>query len=158
MQLSPLQLEEYLLKELRYGLVSPLSESPKPGISYDPLDIEVNAETGRKSDDPLAWRCQVTVRSKDENEGIHPYTFQLTYVGFFRVVKEFPPDRVEQMVKANAPALLYSAAREALVSLTGRGRLPAIILPSVTFIEPPTKVAPATPKATKKAAKTSRKE
>jgi hypothetical protein len=41
------------------------------------------------------------------------------------------------MVRTNAPALLYSAAREALMYLTGRGRSPAILLPSITFLEPP---------------------
>ncbi len=90
------------------------------------------------------------VRSKDEGEGTYPYTFQLTYVGFYKVVKQYPSDRIEQMVKTNAPALLYSAAREAIVYLTGRGRSPAILLPSITFLQPPPKV---TKTVTKKAAK-----
>ena len=74
-------------------------------------------------DDSLAWRCEVTVRSKTEGEGTYPYSFELLYVGFFRVVKEFPPDRIQQMVKVNGPALLYSAAREAIMYLTGKGRV-----------------------------------
>lgn len=137
MQLSPLQLEDYLLKELRFALISPLTEIPGPDIKYDLLNIEVNAVTAQRADDPLHWRSEVTIRSKDEDEGNFPYTFKLIYVGFFRVAPDFPPDRVEQMVRTNAPSLLYSAAREAILYLTGRGRSPAILLPSITFIEPP---------------------
>jgi preprotein translocase subunit SecB len=139
MQNSPLQLEDYLLKNLRFALVSPLKGMLDPSIVYDPLSLEVDANTERLEDNPLRWRCQVSIRSKDEEDKNFPYSFELVYIGFFRVVPEFPADRLEQMVKTNAPALLYSAAREALMYLTGRGRLPAILLPSITFLEPPAK-------------------
>jgi preprotein translocase subunit SecB len=137
MQNSPLQLEEYLLKSLKFALVSPLTEMLDPHVVYDPMSIEVNAKTAKRDSDPLRWRCELSIRSKDEDEGNFPYSFQLIYIGFFRVVEQFPADRVEQMVRTNAPALLYSAAREALMYLTGRGRLPAILIPSITFLEPP---------------------
>jgi preprotein translocase subunit SecB len=137
MQNSPLQLEDYMLKRLRFALTSPLKELLDAPGRYDLLDIEVNSQTDNR-DDPLRWRSEILIRSKDEKEGNYPYSFELVYVGFFRVVEGFPSDRIEQMVRANAPALLYSAARETLMYLTGRGRLPAIMLPSVTFIEPPT--------------------
>jgi len=78
----------------------------------------------------------LVVRSKEEKAANYPYNFELIYVGFFKVIEEFPPERIEQMVRVNAPALLYSAAREMLVYLTGRGRMPGILLPSITFIEP----------------------
>jgi preprotein translocase subunit SecB len=137
MQISPLRLEDYLLKRLRFGLVSPLNDKLDPGVIYDPLDVDINAETHNRDDNPRLWRSELVVRSKEEKEGIYPYTFEIVYVGFFRVIEEFPADRVEQMVRSNGPALLYSAAREALMYLTGRGRLPAVLLPSITFIEPP---------------------
>jgi preprotein translocase subunit SecB len=135
MQNSPLQLEDYMMKRLRFALTSPLNEILNVS-GYDPLDLEVSAETNKRND-PLRWRSEILIRSKDEKEGNYPYSFELVYVGFFKVVEGFPSDRIEQMVRANAPALLYSAAREALMYLTGRGRLPGIMLPSVTFIEPP---------------------
>jgi preprotein translocase subunit SecB len=137
MQGSPLQLEDYLLKTLRFGLLTPLNDLLDPSVIYDALDVDISAETQNRNNDPRLWRSKLVVRSKDEKDGIYPYTFELVYVGFFRVIEEFPADRVEQMVRANAPALLYSAAREALMYLTGRGRLPAVLLPSITFIEPP---------------------
>lgn len=138
MQNSPLQLEDYLLKSLRFAIIAPLTDVPAPA-TFDLLSIEVNAETQKRDDHPLRWRCELTVASKDEEDKNYPYTFELVYVGFFTVVKEFPSDRVEQMVRVNAPSLLYSAAREAIMYLTGRGRVPATLLPSITFLEPPSK-------------------
>jgi preprotein translocase subunit SecB len=137
MQNSPLQLEDYMVKRLRFALTSPLNEMFDPQTAYDSLDIEVTTQTNNRNNDPLCWRSEISIRSKDEKEGIYPYTFELVYVGFFRVHQGFPNERIEQMVRANAPALLYSAARETLMYLTGRGRLPPIMLPSLTFIEPP---------------------
>jgi preprotein translocase subunit SecB len=137
MQGSPLQLEDYLLKTLRFGLLIPLNDLLDPSVIYDALDVDISAETQNRNNDPRLWRSQLVVRSKEEKDRIYPYTFELVYVGFFRVIEEFPAERVEQMVRANAPALLYSAARETLMYLTGRGRLPAVLLPSITFIEPP---------------------
>ncbi len=154
MQLSPLRLEDFLLKELRFALISPLTEVPT-GIKYDQLDIEVDANTQMRGNDARLWRCEVTVRSKDEKEGTYPYTFQITYVGFFSVIDAYPIDRVEQMAKVNCPAPLYSAARETLLHITGRGRFPAVLLPSITFLEPQ---KAATKAPAKKPAKQARKK
>ncbi len=58
-------------------------------------------------------------------------------VAFFEVIPEWPPEQVDRLFSANAPALLYSAAREALATVTGRGPYPEIFLPSVTFVQLP---------------------
>jgi preprotein translocase subunit SecB len=140
-QLSSLQLEDYLLKELQFTLTSTLDAPPDGSVKYDALDVDIGAKTHVRSDNPRLWRCELTVLSKDENDGTYPYSFKLVYVGFFRVLDKVPSERIEQLAKTNAPALLYSAAREALLYLTGRGRSPAILLPSITFLEPPPKAA-----------------
>ena len=150
MQSSPLQLEDYDLKELRFAIVLPLNEPVNPGMQFDPIDIEIGAQTEKRDNDPYRWRCEVTVRTNEAAEGNFAYSFSLTYVGFFRVVKDFPAERIEQMVRTNAPAILYSAAREAIVYLSGRGRQPAVLLPSITFIEPPRQAASQPNKPTKK--------
>lgn len=136
MQNSPLQLEEYHLRELEFALATDLNDIPSRSARYDSLNIDVNTKVDMLHNDLRRWRCELTVESKNKEELNHPYRFRITYVGFFRVVEEYPSNLVERMVRANAPALLYSAAREALLPLTSRGRYPAIVLPSVTFIEP----------------------
>ena len=147
MQISPLQLKGYFLKELAFSLSDELQSMPKEPAQYDLLGIKVDADCSSQDDDPYEWRCELRVESEDEDSTKKlPYRFRVVFVGFFHVFEEFPADRVELMARTNAPALLYSAAREALIPLTSRGPYPAIVLPSVTFLEPP----PSSPSSTTK--------
>lgn len=136
MQASPLQLEGYFLKELQFSLADGLTAIPSASAKYDAIGIKVDTDTTLRDGDPLKWRCELTVESGGESDKKTPYTFRITFVGFFRVSKGYPAERVEIMARTNAPAVLYSAAREALVPLTSRGPYAAIVLPSVTFLEP----------------------
>lgn len=137
MQPSPLQLEAYFLKELSFLIIDRLETAPTRSPKSDNIGIKVGIDAAPRDDDPLKWRCELTVESAEEPESNPPYSFRITFVGFFRVAKGYPAERVELMARTNAPALLYSAAREALVPITSRGPYPAVVLPSVTFLEPP---------------------
>ncbi len=137
MQPSPLQLEAYFLKELSFSIAERLETAPTRSPKSDNIGIKVGIDAGPRDDDPFKWRCELTVESASEPDSKPPYSFRITFVGFFRVVKGYPAERVELMARTNAPALLYSAAREALVPITSRGPYPAVVLPSVTFLEPP---------------------
>ncbi len=143
MQASPLQLEGYFLKDLSFSLADTLKAMPSASAKYDAVGIKVDADTTIYDKDPLKWRCELTVESSGESDRRPPYTFRITFIGFFRVSKGYPAERVEVMARTNAPAVLYSAAREALVPLTSRGPYAAIVLPSVTFLEPATTTPPA---------------
>ena len=138
MKNSPLQLDDYFLSELQFTLLMDTSDVPL-AQQFEPLSIKVNADTKMRGRDSRKWRCKLSVSSKGEKDGKYPYSFNVEYVGLFSVIDEFPAEHIEQMVKTNAPAVLYSSVREVLMFLTGRGRLTAVMLPSVTFLEPPKK-------------------
>jgi len=135
MKNSPLQLEDYFVSDLQFSLLFDLKDVPPSGQDFDPVNLDLNTKTVRRGRDPRKWRCVLRVGAKPN--GNYPYSFSIEYTGFFSVIDEFPADFVEQMVKTNAPAILYSSAREALMYLTGRGRLRSILLPSITFLELP---------------------
>lgn len=137
MQPSPLQLEAYFLKELSFSIADGLETAPTRSPKTDNIGIKVEIDAHPRDDNPLKWRCELTVESAEEPDSDPPYSFRITFVGFFHVVKGYPAERVELMARTNAPALLYSAAREALVPITSRGPYPAVVLPSVTFLEAP---------------------
>jgi preprotein translocase subunit SecB len=155
MKNSPLQLEDYLLSELQFRILLDLKEIPPSEQDFDALTLQVSAKTEKRGRDPRKWRCDLTVRSNPQAKGNFPYAFSIQYTGFFAVIDEFPLEYVEQMVKTNAPAILYSSARETLMHLTGRGRLTAILLPSITFLELPKgeKLSPPKAKPTKRIAR-----
>jgi preprotein translocase subunit SecB len=139
MRSSPLLLKEYFTTSLSFS-ATPGFESNIPDVRViSPKDLKVEVLEGQQEDNPLQRSCQLIVELNDTTGSKFPYNFSIVLVGFFEVIPEWPPDRVDQLFSANAPAVLYSAAREALAAATGRGPYPEILLPSVTFVQPPDK-------------------
>jgi preprotein translocase subunit SecB len=65
------------------------------------------------------------------------YEIDLEVAGFFKVAEGFPEEHEEEMISRTAPAILYSAAREFIISITQRGPYPHVYLPTVSFIPAP---------------------
>jgi preprotein translocase subunit SecB len=149
MHTSPLSLEVYYLKELHFAVNDKPKETPSMA-GFDEFDLDVSVDTSHQADNPLKWRCELTVESKNDPQLNLPYSFIITYVGFFQVSEAFPSEHVELLARTNGPALLYSAAREMMISLTGRGVFPTLLLPSITFLSPPDEKKKSTRKQVKR--------
>jgi preprotein translocase subunit SecB len=136
LRLSPLQLNRYFVKELSYavkedfdGRYDQTAEFPYPRLS-------AKVRSTRGEPDPRAWRFELTVESEDARSEDFPYSLRIVLVGEFAVAKSYPAERADLLANVNGPSLLYSAAREALLTVTGRSGFPAILLPSVLFLPP----------------------
>lgn len=70
----------------------------------------------------------------DGNEGRAPYRFNILAVGHYEVGETVPDEDVFKVAADNGASLLYSATREYLASITGRGPYEAVILPVVSFL------------------------
>ncbi len=135
MQASPLQLEAYFLKSVKFELGYELKTLPENSVEMQGLDIQVQDETIFDEVQQL-WRSEVRVIGKNKGKKKSPYTFEVEMIGFFRVHESYPKEKVSQMAGTNAPALLYSAIREVIGNMTSRSPFPMIFLPSVTFLKP----------------------
>jgi preprotein translocase subunit SecB len=145
LKLSPIQFAGYFINELHFSFRSALWEkmhlSVAPGFhfvpvetpSLDPVTISVSSSGGAHAQDPSLWRVELTVESDNPPEITYPYDFRVVMVGYFRVNFEDAPDNIELVIKNNCAAVLYSAAREALATATGRGPFPSVVLPSFSF-------------------------
>jgi preprotein translocase subunit SecB len=134
MQPSPLQLEKYLIKQLEFAVKEDFDVHQK-NLPTPRMNVEVFATP--HPEEPRAYRLDLNIRSEDEFSHALPYRFNITMRGFFRVVPQYPAEQVETLTRVNGPALLYSAAREVIITLTGRGGYPPVLLPSITFIPAP---------------------
>lgn len=134
MQSSPLQLEDYYLKKLEFSLVDDLAEKPVKNENYEPVAFSVRYDSKPLQDDKRRWRCELAVLYKNKKGDKAPYNFHVTLVGFFSIFEKWPDERIDDLAKVNCPAVLYSAVREMLVTITGRNVFPTMVLPSVTFI------------------------
>jgi preprotein translocase subunit SecB len=91
------------------------------------IDAAQNAKDKRR------YRLELQITSGDEKENALPYHFDITLVGFFRLTRIRSTTQIEPFITRDAAAILYSAARELLASITGRGPFPAIVLPVILF-------------------------
>lgn len=149
MKRSHLTIEGYYVKALSFAVTPKHEDRPnymawtgyhfQPESTYqpDPFTFDVYAEISQNKHEPNRWMYEIEIKSplnKNKKRNI-PYTFDISLVGYFRIDGEHTQEHINLLIYVNAPAVLYSAAREILATATGRGPYPAIMLPSVTFID-----------------------
>lgn len=156
MTLSPLQLQRYYLEEFACKANPDFNEKGEG----KPENFQVYFESGVNDKNSLQRRIRLTIEQKLGKDGKEPYSFKVVMVAFFEVAKKFFDEKgaeeVDKIVNANGPALLYSAARELLALISGRGphtnKDLDVFLPSITFINfkpmkcPPEEEKPKEPK------------
>jgi preprotein translocase subunit SecB len=155
MRPSPLQLESYYVTELHFAEQDhSLSEGES---ALTPADLNVEVGSTEHEENSLKRIYQLTIELNDGAKKKLHYTFRVVLVGFFEISKHYPSEHAEVMVNANAPALLYSAARELLTLISGRSFSAPVLLPSVTFIQPVEKAEAMPSKASKSVKPTGKK-
>ncbi len=157
---APLQLLDYWATTLHMEACP--SYDPDKGTELDLDSIIVENEV-KILDSPdsertgTRWLVGLSIEQGPCNEANIPYTFSVTLQGIVLALPGGPDgERLERAVKANAPAMLFGAAREMIRALTSRGPHRAIIIPSTNFLPPTLPESPAE-QITKPAKKTVRK-
>lgn len=117
------------------------------------LGIEANLDyqTGEEADDEIDFGLKVEVAPHPEDENRYqimltldefrssgpalPYDIDIKIVGFFKMAKEFEHDNKEHLTQVNGATMLYGAAREQVLSITGRGPFGPYQIPTVNFFD-----------------------
>lgn len=166
-QPSPLELFDYWVMGFKFEAHAEPVENRLQHIPWDDPDLDVSARVERLAQDHTFWShpgdSDSSIRSRTEprpeegdwlcnlnivleNESApHNYTIDLWLWGFFRISSNFPVQSAEQLVRINGPALLYSVARDMVTTATSRGPYAPLLLPTVTFGEPPKSIKPKKP-------------
>lgn len=127
---SPLRLEKYFFTKIHVEACMDDREDPGQGA----LTTESNCLQHKK--DSSRWMVALEVRQEnDSNNGKPDYLVDIEIVGLFTIEQDYPAEKADQLVKANAPALLYGSVRELVALLTGRGPFASVQLPSVAFVD-----------------------
>jgi preprotein translocase subunit SecB len=152
---APLQLEGYYVEHIRCSVVAEPDRlaqvdmlpglhmhSPlPPAISLYGVNVGFGAAQNEKNKQRYRLELRVTNGEEEKNNPL-PYHFDVTLVGFFRLMGMKTTPHIEPAMIRNAAMILYSSARELLASVTGRGPFPAIVLPTV-FFDPSGEATPA---------------
>jgi preprotein translocase subunit SecB len=134
MRPSPLRLDNYFIKEMHFSLRPGFDQSSETEVDAPPPDFKVKADFIQPDGNVFQCRCELSVELPDDPADKFPYKFAVILVGEYTIVSKFDDELADKIMKANAPAVLYSAARELLLTLTGRSGYRPFLLPSATFV------------------------
>lgn len=133
MKTSNLWLDNYFIERLSFKLNK---EFDLPlGSDLESPSLQVRCHHGNPVDETLERRCEVEIALTESSAGSFPYYFDIVMSGIFKVNPNLEKDIGEKLFRVNAPALLYSSAREIIFNLTSHTEHQAFLLPSVTFID-----------------------
>ena len=152
---SSLLLENYFFDEITIKHHSGVESGNK--IVAD--DLKVNVREMQDDENPRKWIFELTIELPESATPKSPYTFRIILAGFFQVSETYESTLADKLAKVNGPAILYSAAREILATLTCRGFGATIFLPTVNFLPAAQKQSAAVKsKPAKRARKTTKKK
>lgn len=134
---SPLLLDTYYLNEIAVKFHSGVKSDNK--VIAD--DLKVDVRELQDQDNSRKWIFVLTIELPETAKPKLSCTFRIVLTGFFEVSETYDPTLADRLAKANGPAILYSAAREMLATITSRSFGYTVILPSVNFLPPASKQA-----------------
>ena len=133
---TPLRLDRYFFPRISVEARSEFSPSALPlsDDSLNSLEVDVNIDLFQNDTDPYRYQVRLSVDGLTMPDSEPPYDLKLEVVGFFTVDDKAGEHlNIERLVQINGASLLYSAAREYVLTVTGRGPWGAIMLPTVNF-------------------------
>lgn len=141
--LSPLQLKEHRFTTVYLQAVDGGDKAAEPSLVPAIWHEQVPGN-------PNQWRLALTLKLGSQDPA-KPFAYEAEFKvqGVVQVAANFLQERKEQLALVNGFSLLYSAAREMLLTLTTRSVKGAVLLPTLSFValvkdslkqkEPPTK-------------------
>lgn len=130
---APLQLDIYFFDSLSIRV------NPKGSLNYHLTEaqLDIDAEYCLNTEDPTKHKVILTVRNRPEDPSSATYLFSATVIGIFTISNPSDQNSLPHVVVTGS-SMLFGAIREMLLTLTGRGPFPNLILPTVSsklFIE-----------------------
>src|SRR5205814_4888634 len=120
--------------EVSYPTLIHLVSDPE-GSCNAGFDVECDIQVGQSASNKRRWRVQLGVKFKAKGAAVAAHRGEVSYVGIFTVVDDFPLEKMYRLIGVDAPSILYSSIRELVALLTGRSSTKTVLLPTVSVIE-----------------------
>ncbi len=132
MSMHLLELEEYYFTHIQI-LTNP-QHDPEHNINKYDLSTEVNLIKSRQQQ--REYRLELSISNTQGYQKYNiPYHINLSMIGYFTIHPDIPQHQWDDFIATNGTMMLYSAARELVLSNTSRSVWGAFLLPTVTFDE-----------------------
>lgn len=139
---SPIQLKEMIylgikvwaqpIENVEEGKEAPAVDFDFNGVRIgERIESQAFAET--ENAEPTLYGVKLRIAIENKEGKIAPYTIDVEVAGYFEVNKNVPLEKREDLVIVNGTAVLYSAIREQVMTITARSSQGKFILPTVNF-------------------------
>lgn len=143
----PLRLERYFYTKI-VCLANPEFKPAEEGQTAK-IELQSHSQLMRHAEDEMRWQVVLDLKTPSMEESGSPYELDFQIVGFFQVSDDYPADKMEKLVGINGTSMLYSSARDFIMTISSRGPWPPIFLPTVTYGQPSAQDANKEPKQQK---------
>lgn len=139
MKPAPINLLDYFATDI--ALTANPGFDAKRGLEFKSADFNAEPTVLRSPTESIERRWQVSLEIRHApGEGVnYPYAYRVRLVGFFKVEDWVALENEERTARIQGASVLYGMAREIVRALTGRGPHRPVLIPTVSFYDPPTK-------------------
>lgn len=126
--MGPILVEQYVFSRLHVD--ADLAHNPE--IAVPTVNVRVKMGIGPTPEEENKYQIHlelVNLHPTDGREGTLPYHIEFSMIGHFVAA----PGTDQELVRINGASILYSAAREMILQITGRGPWGPYMLPTVNL-------------------------
>lgn len=142
MQPSPIQLKEMAYLGIKVWPEPPdetegADDQTKAPFDFNGVMIGERVETSIFGDvnDPVLFGIKLRIAIENKEGKLAPYALDVEAAGLFEISKKIQKEKREEMVMVNGCAVLYSAIRDQVMTLSARCSRGTFILPTVNFLD-----------------------
>lgn len=132
MSRAPLRLETYFFPKVQ--IEANPEYSPEAAPAEQDIELGVNLGLVSSKEQPTKYQLMLDIEKITVKSGMLPYRILLEAVAIFSVDPDLKHPDIKKLVQINGASMLYSAARELILTITGRGPWGSFQLPTVNFL------------------------
>jgi preprotein translocase subunit SecB len=114
-------------------------DKEKAAVGFDFAGVMINETSGiaviGDTDNPRLFGVNLRITVSNEEGKPAPYDIDVETVGSFTINAKIPKERRQELVLVNGCAMLYSAIRDQVMTLTARSYHGTLTLPTVNFLD-----------------------
>lgn len=131
----PLRLNNYFFSRVQVVAKEEYATIQKDNPSPADVDIRIGIEVGKNQDDLSLYKMKLSIGPLTPKSGIVPYDIDIQVIGSFSISPDvqLETEAMDHLVHINGSSMLYSAAREYVMIVTGRGPYGPYQLPTVNM-------------------------
>jgi preprotein translocase subunit SecB len=120
--LSPIQTKRHYIKSVEFDTIKECVDEGEEEIQFSIGSCEIDKH----------WHVMLAVRfgPKEDVSATH-FKGKIEAEGIFKVAKDFPKEKISDLVNMNGGAILYGAIREIVMTLSSRSRYGPFELPTI---------------------------